>query len=181
MSRIGKKPIHIPVGVEVAINGENVRIKGPRGVLEKKFKSLIKIELDGNEIKTIPKKQTTESAALWGTYASILKSMVSGVIDGFSKRLVIEGIGYKAQIQGKELIFSLGFSHPVKMIIPEDIEVAVEKNKINISGISKELIGEIAAKIRALKKPEPYKGKGIRYENEVVRRKSGKKAAGSSA
>lgn len=181
MSRIGKQLILVPSGVDVSIKGEIVAIKGPRGMLEKRFKTIIKIELEGDRFKLEPKKVTAESSALWGTYAAILKNMILGVTEGFSKILVIEGIGFKAQVQGGEMVFNLGFSHPVKMVLPEDIEAVVEKNKVKISGIDKELVGEIAAKIRALKKPEPYKGKGIRYEGEIVRRKSGKKAAGSGA
>ncbi|MBU1179209.1 50S ribosomal protein L6 [Patescibacteria group bacterium] len=182
MSRLGKKPIIIPEGIEVKIENGKVNVGGPKGELVKIFKdSIISIDKKDGCLELRPKKENTQSAALWGTYASHLTNMIEGVISGFSKNLLIEGIGYKAQIDGsgKKLILNLGFSHPVEMVIPEGISVKVEKNKMEISGIDKELVGETAARIRALKKPEPYKGKGIRYENEVIRRKAGKKAVGA--
>jgi len=181
MSRIGKKPIEIPKEVTVNIEGQVIRVKGPKGELKRDFKrDMIDIKVEGDLVKLELKKKNIQAQALWGTYASHIKNMIDGVTSGFSKGLIIEGIGYKAQAEGKNLILNLGFSHSVKMPIPNEIEMSMEKNKIRISGIDKELVGEIAAKIRLLKKPEPYKGKGIRYENEIVRRKAGKRAVGSS-
>ena len=181
MSRLGKKPIIIPSGVEAKINGEIFSVKGPKGELNRKMKNDIEISLNGNEINLKPKRNSKDVLALWGTYASHIKSMIKGVTEGFEKKLVIEGIGFKAQLEGTNISLNLGLSHPVKVEIPKDLKAAVEKNVISISGADKEKVGAISAKIRALKKPEPYKGKGIRYENEVIRRKSGKKAATAAA
>jgi large subunit ribosomal protein L6 len=132
--------------------------------------------LKDKEINLKPKRNSKQIISLWGTYASHIKNMIEGVIKGFEKKLVIEGIGYKVQSDGSNLTFNLGFSHPMKLEIPKDIKITIEKNIIGIFGIDKEKIGSFGAKIRALKKPEPYKGKGIRYENEIIRRKAGKKA-----
>ena len=181
MSRLGKKPIIIPSGVEAKINGEVFTVKGPKGELNRRMKNDIEISLTGNEITLKPKRNSKEVMALWGTYASHIKSMIKGVTEGFEKKLVIEGIGFKAQMEGANITLNLGLSHPLKVEIPKDLKAAVEKNIITISGADKEKVGAISAKIRALKKPEPYKGKGIRYENEVIRRKSGKKAATAAA
>jgi large subunit ribosomal protein L6 len=178
MSRLGKKPITIPEGVEIKIEDGKVYVKGPKGELERCFDTSVNIKKEDNFIKVAPKEKSTHCFALWGTYVSHIKNMIEGVTEGFSKNLIMEGVGFKAQIEGSDLVLNLGFSHPVTMIIPEGIDVNVEKNKIQVSGINKELVGETAAKIRAFKKPEPYKGKGIRYENEVIRRKAGKKAVG---
>ncbi len=180
MSRLGKKPIVIPEGVEVNIENSLVETKGPKGELKRQFKPLIEIERKENTIELKPKVEEGESLALWGTYASHINNMIVGVSEGFKKSLLVEGVGFKVQLNGKTLVMHLGFSHPVEMEMPEGIDIEVEKNKINISGADKELVGETAAKIRAKKKPEPYKGKGIRYENEVVRRKAGKKAVGTA-
>lgn len=180
MSRIGKKPIIIPEGVDVKIEGGKVLVKGPLGELERVFGNVILIEKEGNVVKLTPQKMGVRYNALWGTYASLVNGMIEGVSKGFSKKLVIEGIGYKAQVEGEVLVLNLGFSHPVKMNIPQGVDIKVEKNKMEVSGIDKQLIGEIAATIRAFKKPEPYKGKGIRYEDEVIIRKAGKKAVGST-
>lgn len=180
MSRIGKKPILIPNNVEVDINGGKVKVRGPLGELERVFDDSISIKKDEDVIKLEPTKKGVSVNALWGTYASLISNMVEGVSKGFSKKLVIEGIGYKAQLEGKILVLNLGFSHPIKIPVPEGIEIKAEKNKIEISGTDKQLVGETAATIRALKKPEPYKGKGIRYEDEIIRRKAGKKVVGSA-
>ncbi|MFA4890614.1 MAG: 50S ribosomal protein L6 [Candidatus Paceibacterota bacterium] len=181
MSRLGKKPIIIPSGVEVKINGDILIVKGPKGELSRILKNDIEISLVGNEITLKPKRNSKDVMALWGTYASHIKNMMEGVTKGFEKKLVIEGIGFKAQLEGTNLSLNLGFSHPVKVEIPKDLKATVEKNVISISGADKEKVGALSAKIRALKKPEPYKGKGIRYDNEVIRRKSGKKAATAAA
>lgn len=178
MSRIGKKPIVIPDKVEVKIDGDNVFVKGSLGELCKKFDgNLIRIEAKDKNVFLSSKKNSRQASALWGTYASHIKNMIEGVEKGFEKKLIIEGVGYRAQADGAKLVFNLGFSHPVKLNIPEGIKAQVEKNLIIISGRDKETVGQFSADIRALKKPEPYKGKGIRYEGEIIRRKAGKKAA----
>jgi large subunit ribosomal protein L6 len=181
MSRLGKKPIIIPSDVEVKISGDVIFVKGPKGELSRNFKNDVEIHLNGNEISLKPKRNSKEVTALWGTYASHLKNMIGGVTNGFGKKLVVEGIGFKAQMEGTNLVLNLGFSHPIKIEIPKDLKVLVEKNVISVSGSDKEKVGAMSAKIRAFKKPEPYKGKGIRYDNEVIRRKSGKKAATAAA
>lgn len=183
MSRIGKKPIAIPDGVEIRNEAGKITVKGPKGELARVFKSQINFEIKDRSVVLKPAKPEPDKSvlALWGTYASHLKNMIEGVSGGFSKTLLIEGIGFRAQAEGKNLVLNLGFSHPVKKSVSAGIEIKIEKNKITVSGLDKELVGQTAAEIRMLKKPEPYKGKGIRYENEVVRRKAGKKAAASSA
>jgi large subunit ribosomal protein L6 len=178
MSRIGKKPIIIPSGVTVDISDQAIMIKGPKGELQSNLPGNVSVATTGeNEIVVNPNDETKLSRALWGTYASLIDNMVAGVTEGFRKKLIIEGVGYRAETQGKKLVMQLGYSHPVEMEIPADLEVVVEKNLITVSGIDKELVGQFAANIRANRKPEPYKGKGIRYENEQIRRKEGKKAA----
>lgn len=177
MSRLGKKPILIPDNVEVKKEDSLIKIKGPLGELVRNFKNDIEIFVGEGKIVLNPKKETKETKMMWGTYVSHIKNMIEGVTKGFEKKLVIEGIGYKAQIQGDNLILSLGFSHPVKLEVPKDLKVSTESNVVTISGIDKEDVGNFSAKIRALKKPEPYKGKGIRYSDEIIRRKAGKKQA----
>ena len=182
MSRIGKNPIKIPEGVTVTIQDDNrVKIKGPKGELARDFLKEIIIEAADGKINLRVGKKTKNSPALWGTYGSHLNNMIEGVIKGFEKKLEIEGIGYKVKLEGDKLILNLGFSHSIEFKKPAGIDFQVEKNKIVISGIDKELVGQTAASIRALKKAEPYKGKGIRYEGEVVRRKAGKKAAATAS
>lgn len=179
MSRLGKRPIEIPSGVEVKIDGSKFFVKGSKGELERVFANVIAIEMEGNSIKTSPKNDDSQTLALWGTTASHIMNMMEGVTNGFSKVLLVEGVGFKVQLEGDGLILHLGFSHPIRMTVPKNIKIEVEKNKITVSGVDKELVGQTSAKIRAYKKPEPYKGKGIRYEGEVTRRKAGKKAVGS--
>lgn len=176
MSRLGKKAILVPENVEVKKEGNNLCVKGPLGDLKKVFKDDIEIILKEGTITLNPKKTTKETMALWGTYASHIKNMLQGVTKGFKKNLVIEGIGYKAQINEEKLVLNLGLSHPVKLDIPDGIKVKVEKNIIDIFGANKEKVGQFSAEIRSMKKPEPYKGKGIRYEDEIIKRKAGKKA-----
>jgi len=181
MSRLAKKPIIIPEGVSVEISDSKITVSGPKGKLERAFDlMLVKIEKKDNSLNLFLGRQTSQAGMLLGTYASHIKNMIAGVTGGFSKNLIIEGIGYRAQLEGRNLVLSLGYSHPVKMAVPDGIEIKIEKNKIFVSGTDKELVGEAAAKIRACKKPEPYKGKGIRYENEIIRRKSGKKTVAAS-
>lgn len=177
MSRLAKRPIAIPQKTEVTVSGGSVVVKGPKGTLEKPVHRLIKIEVGADGVMVTPKADTLEARALLGTYASHVRNMVEGVTQGFKKTLLIEGVGYKWDVQGKTLNLALGFSHPVTVAIPEGLTVTIDKGTLSIAGFDKELVGQFAADIRALKKPEPYKGKGIRYEGEVIRRKQGKKAA----
>ena len=177
MSRIGKKGATIPTGTTVTQNDTVVTVKGPLGELSRDFKGPVEIKVDGATVVVTPKNNSKEARSLWGTYASHMVNMVAGVNKAFEKKLIIEGVGYKVEAQGKTLVFSLGFSHKVPMEIPADVKVLVEKNNLTISSINKESVGQFAAQIRANKKPEPYKGKGIRYSDEVIRRKQGKKSA----
>ncbi len=176
MSRIGKKGIILPERTEIKISEGLISVKGPLGELKRPLHPMIKVTVEGNNIILNPVKETLESRALWGTYASHISNMVSGVNKPFEKKLVLEGIGYKSEVRGDKIAFALGFSHPVEMAIPAGLKVTAEKNNITVTGSDKELVGAFAANIRALKKPEPYKGKGMRYENEVIARKQGKKS-----
>ena len=175
MSRIGKKVIAIPKGTEVKLTSGVLSVKGPLGTLEKKFKSDITVNITPEQVTLEPKTLTLENKALWGTYASHIMNMISGVTTPFMKKLILEGIGYKSEVKGANLVLALGFSHPVNVSIPATLKVTAEKNIITVSGMDKEVVGEFVAKVRALKKPEPYKGKGMRYEKEVIKRKQGKK------
>jgi large subunit ribosomal protein L6 len=181
MSRLGKKPIIVPEKTEVLLTDGVFSVKGPLGALSRYFKDSVSIQVQdkdgGKEINLEPKKSDGSENALWGTYASHITNMIQGVNTLYEKKLIVEGVGFKSGVEGNKLVMSLGFSHPVEMIVPEGINASAEKNVITISGIDKELVGQFAAKVRSKKKPEPYKGKGIRYEDEVVRRKQGKKAA----
>ncbi|MDP3725903.1 MAG: 50S ribosomal protein L6 [bacterium] len=176
MSRIGKQPIAIPKNTEVSVSSQTLKVKGPLGELTRTFSPLISIEVAEDTVLVNPKKENLFTRALWGTTASHIRNMVKGVHTIFQKRLIIEGVGYRAEVSGNNLVLQLGFSHPVKIPIPGDVKVTVEKNVMTISSINKESVGQFTASVRALKKPEPYKGKGIRYENEVLRRKQGKRA-----
>lgn len=177
MSRLAKRPIAIPPKAEVSVSGSTLTVKGAKGTLQKPVHRFISIEVGKDGVQVSRKVENLESQALVGTYASHVRNMLAGVTTGFTKRLLVEGVGYKWDVQGKTLNLALGFSHPVKVAIPEGLTVTVDKGALVIAGFDKELVGQFAANIRALKKPEPYKGKGIRYEGEVIRRKQGKKAA----
>lgn len=177
MSRLGKKPIEIPEGVEVKIEGQKVVIKGPKGELQREVRPEIGIEVKEGKILVSPQIETKRTKAFWGLTRTLLLNMTKGVTEGYEKKLEIEGLGFKASLEGDILVLEVGFSHSVKIKPPEGIKFSVEKNIITVSGINKELVGQIAAKIRKVKPPEPYKGKGIRYLGEVIRRKVGKKAA----
>ncbi len=176
MSRIGKKGIVIPDKTEVSINSGVVLVKGPKGSLERSFRPDISIVVSDKNISLTPVKENNQTRALWGTYASHIKNMIKGVNDGFEKKLILEGVGFKSQVNGAKLVLALGFSHPVEVEIPEGLNVKAEKNLLTISGIDKELVGSFTAKIRDLKKPEPYKGKGFHYHDEIIRRKQGKRS-----
>ena len=177
MSRIGKQEIQIPKGVEVTKDGPILKVVGPKGTLTKTFRDDITINIAAGLITLNIKRNDKFSRSLWGTYASHIKNMIQGVETPYQKKLILEGVGFKSEVKGKEFNFALGFSHPVVVSIPEGITATAEKNNITITGIDKELVGSFTAAIRALKKPEPYKGKGMRYEGEVIRRKQGKKTA----
>lgn len=177
MSRIGKQEIIIPAGVEVTKSGAVLTVKGPKGTLTKNFRDDIEITIADKTITLNIKRNDKFSKSLWGTYASHIKNMVAGVQTPYEKKLVLEGVGFKSEVKGKELHFALGFSHPVIVPVPEGITVTAEKNNITFVGIDKEMVGSFAAEVRAMKKPEPYKGKGFHYHDEVVRRKQGKKTA----
>ena len=175
MSRIGKQPITIPAGVVVTLSDKQVSVKGPKGELHRNLHPMITISQKDDMLTVTPQDDSSLAQALWGTYASHIINMITGVTDGYEKQLVVEGVGFKADVKGSNLEMSLGFSHPISVTIPENLTVASEKNVITIQGFDKERVGQFAAKVRAFKKPEPYKGKGIRYSNEIIRRKEGKK------
>lgn len=177
MSRIGKRIITLPEKTEINLSEGSVAVKGPLGELKRDLHPMIEVKVDGSTVTVHPKRETLESRALWGTYASHLTNMVKGVNTPFEKKLILEGIGYKSEVKGDKIVFALGFSHPVEVVIPAGLKVTAEKNNIVVSGSDKEMVGAFAANIRSLKKPEPYKGKGMRYHNEVIARKQGKKSA----
>ncbi len=177
MSRLGKKPILIPPGTTVTVSPLEVVVKGKGGELRRSVRPEVVVTTTGSEVSVAPKGSSRLARALWGTYASHLRNMIAGVNTPFVKKLDVQGIGYRAELAGKQIKLLLGFSHPVLVDIPEGLTVAIEKNIISISGADKELVGQFAASVRAQKKPEPYKGKGIRYEGEKVRQKQGKKSA----
>ena len=177
MSRIGKKPVTVPAGVTVTINGNEVKAKGPKGELDRTFSDLVTISQEGGEIHVVRNDETTESNAQQGLTRTLIHNMVVGVSEGFEKKLELTGVGYRAQLKGKDLDLSLGYSHPVIYVCPENISFEVPDNThITVKGISKEQVGQVAAEVRAKRPPEPYKGKGIHYEGEHIRRKLGKAA-----
>lgn len=179
MSRIGKQIIVIPAGVKVTQSGNSFSVAGPKGTLTKNFRDDIVISVTDKNVNLNVKRNDKFSKSLWGTYAAHIKNMIQGVVIPYQKKLILEGVGFKSEVKssggGKELHFALGFSHPVIVPIPEGLAVSAEKNNITITGTNKELVGSFTAALRALKKGEPYKGKGMRYENEILRRKQGKK------
>ena len=178
MSRVGKQQIQVPNGVTVEIKDGIIGVQGPKGKLERKIHPKVQVALADNVVTVdVVKKEDKKERSLWGTFASHILNMVTGVTTGFQKQLEINGVGYKVALQGKDLKIEVGFSHPVIYNIPEGLTAKVEKNLITLESIDKELLGSTAAEIRAIKKPEPYKGKGIKYIGEVIRRKAGKTAA----
>lgn len=175
MSRIGRLPIDVPAGVTVTITaGNEVTVQGPKGTLTKTFDSAMNIAMEENQVVVARPNDLKRNRSLHGLTRTLIANMITGVTTGFSKVLEINGVGYKAQKQGKKLVLSLGYSHPVEMEDPEGITSTVEGNKITVAGISKEAVGQFAAEIRFKRAPEPYKGKGIKYVDEVIRRKEGK-------
>lgn len=183
MSKIGKKIISIPQGTTVEVDGNMVRVRGPKGELAKRLAlDGFSLKQESNTLQVMPPSVLNKRArSLWGTFGSIVQWMVQGVNAPFAKSLEFNGIGYRAEVSGKHLVLNLGFSHPVKMEIPEDLQAQVNKNTITISGLDKERVGLFAAKIRKVKKVEPYKGTGIKYAGEIVRKKAGKKVGGTAA
>ena len=174
MSRIGKMPITIPSGVDVSIDDGVVKIKGPKGELSQSIPSLIETEMEDGNLVVKRSDETKQSRSLHGLTRSLIANMVQGVTDGFSKKLEIQGVGYRAEVKGANLTLTLGYSHPIIFQAPPEIKIEVDQNNVTVSGIDKQLVGQVASIIRSFKKPEPYKGKGIRYEGEQVRRKAGK-------
>ena len=180
MSRIGKKPITIPAGVTVTFDNGLFSVHGPKGTLARRVDADMDVAISPGRIEITPRRSGGKSQALWGLWRSLIANMVEGASSGFEKKLEIEGIGYRAAVDGAAVVLQLGFSHPVRFPIPDEIAIRVEKNVIIVSGADKERVGGVAAAIRSLKKPEPYKGKGIHYMGEVIRRKAGKKAVASA-
>ena len=179
MSRIGRKPVAVPAGVDVKIDGTTVTVKGPKGSLTGTYNSKLSIALEGNEIIVTRPDDEKESRALHGLTRTLIHNMVEGVNNGYSKELEINGIGYKAAMQGKDLVLTVGYSHVVNVKAPEGITIAVPApNKIVISGADKVKVGQFAAEVRGVRPPEPYKGKGIKYFDEYIRRKEGKAGKG---
>ena len=188
MSRIGKRIITLPEKTEIKVSGNLISVKGPLGELSRTLHQNIEVEVKGHEVTVHPKKTAAESKAIWGSYASHITNMVSGVNKLFEKKLILEGIGFKSEVKparpnesghsggGDKIVLALGFSHPVNVSIPEGLKVTAEKNVIVVAGKDKEMVGQFAARLHSLKKPEPYKGKGMRYDDEVIRRKQGKKS-----
>jgi len=176
MSRLGKNPITIPAGVDISIAGGVVTVKGPKGTLTRAVRDDVNFVIDGGLVTSTPNK-TPMALALWGTYSAHIQNMVTGVTEGFTKILEIEGVGYRAEVKGNELVLSVGFSHPVSFTLPEGIVATVEKSVITLTSIDKDALGQFAANVRKVRPPEPYKGKGIRYRGEFIIRKQGKKAA----
>ena len=175
MSKVGKLPVAIPAGVTVNVANGLISVKGPKGELKQSFHDEIDIKVEGTEVVLTTKNAAKQTNAYHGLYRSLINNMVKGVTDGFTKTLVITGVGYRAEVKGKELVMNLGYSSDYIAIIPEGLTVvATPDGKLTVSGIDKQLVGEFCSQVRKLRKPEPYKGKGIRYETEVIRRKVGK-------
>ena len=177
MSRIGKQQLSVPAGVEIIFDAHAVRVKGPKGEITRELRDEINFKQENNLITSEPRRNDKFSRSLWGTYMSHIKNMIKGVVTPFEKKLLVDGVGFKWEVKGTDLNMNLGFSHPVVVSIPKGLTVLAEKGSLTITGIDKEMVGLFANKVRSLKKPEPYKGKGIRYSDEVIRRKQGKKSA----
>ncbi len=175
MSRIGKQELQVPAGTDVQISGSTVKVKGPLGELERTLSDKVVVSLNDGVVTSTLSEETSQARAMWGTTMSHIKNMIDGVTTKFQKQLIVEGVGFRAEVKGSQLVMQLGFSHPVEMEIPAGLDVTVEKQTITVAGIDKELVGLFASKVRLKKKPEPYKGKGIRYSDEIIRRKEGKK------
>ena len=176
MSRLGKIPVAIPKGVEITMQDTLLTVKGPKGTLTREIKKDVQVNIENGTVTIVP-QETILAKALWGTYAAHVRNMVKGVTEGFEKILEIEGVGYRAEVKGENLSMNLGFSHPVILAVPAGITAEVVKNVITLKGANLEDLNQFAANVRKVKKPEPYKGKGIRYRGEFIIRKQGKKAS----
>jgi large subunit ribosomal protein L6 len=182
MSRVGKKPLPIPAGLDIRIDGKILKAKGAKGELSLELHPHVRVTIDNGVLTVdVADQENVKDRALWGLFRRLIENVVVGVTKGFEKKLEVNGIGFKAALQGSILKLDVGYSHEVEFIIPKGISASVEKNVITISGIDRQLVGETAAQIRNVKKPEPYKGKGIKYADEVIRRKAGKTAKAGSA
>lgn len=178
MSRIGRKPVPVPAGVQVTVQGAKVNVKGPKGELARELPPFLKAQVKDGQVVLTCSREDKFGSAVYGTHRSLIANMVSGVHHGYAKELEIQGVGYRAALQGKKLVLTLGFSHPIEYPVPEGIVVKVADNTgISVSGADKHLVGQVAARIKAFCPPEPYKGKGIRFKGEHVRRKVGKTVA----
>lgn len=177
MSKIGKQPITLPTGVTVAVEGHKVTTTGPKGSLVTSIKKdLVEVKVEENKVVVSPKRENKTAFANWGTTRALIANNVKGVSEGYKKQLELVGTGYRSEVQGNKLILTVGFSHTVDIVAPEGITFKVEKSVINVDGIDKHLVGQVAANIRSVRPPEPYKGKGVKYVGEVIRRKAGKAA-----
>ena len=177
MSRIGRKPIAIPKGVEIKLEGDLLAVKGPKGELKRRIHPDVQISMDNDIIVVSVVDELRASRSLHGLFRVLIANMVVGVTTGFEKALEVVGVGFRVELNGRTVVFNIGYSHPINFELPDGIDLKIEKTKLLLSGIDKELLGMTAAKIRSLRKPEPYKGKGIRYADEVIRRKAGKAGA----
>lgn len=177
MSRIGKRPVQVPQAVKVALDGNTVTVTGPKGTLNFQHHTDVAVEVAENEVKIDKKGKSKKAPAIWGTTARIIQNMITGVTEGFEKKLELNGVGYRMSAAGNKITMALGFSHPVIVEAPKELAIKIEGNTLSISGIDKQVVGQFAANIRAFKPVEPYKGKGFRYAGEQVRRKEGKKSS----
>lgn len=178
MSRIGKKPVPVPANVQAAVEGQNVKVKGPKGELAVMLPDEMKVEKTAAGIEVAPRDETKRARSMWGMSRTLVANQIEGVVKGYAKTLEIHGVGFRAQIKGKDLTLQLGFSHEINYKIPLDIDVKLagaKQDQIQISGIDKQKVGQVAAEIRAYRPPEPYQGKGVRYQGEFILRKEGKK------
>lgn len=179
MSRLAKKPIIVPEKVTITVDGSTVSVKGPHGEISRSFPPFVLVQKgeEANAYFVTLKEVNKSTKAMAGTAVAHIKNMLKGVVEPYVKKLILEGVGFKSDVKGEKLVLALGFSHPVEVAIPKTLKVSAEKNVITISGINKDEVGQFAAMVRSLKEPEPYKGKGFRYFDEVIRRKQGKKSA----
>jgi large subunit ribosomal protein L6 len=176
MSRVGKKPVAIPSGVTATVEGQTVKVKGPKGALQVVLHKEVSAKVENGGVQVDPRNDTQEARAMWGTYRALVAKVIEGVTKGYERKLEITGVGYRAAVQGRNLQLQLGYAHDIAYTIPEGVTIAVPKpTEIVVSGIDAQRVGQVAAEIRAFRKPEPYKGKGVKYSNEYIFRKEGKK------